>query len=320
MPPSSRKRNKGKDRKAKKLEKDEIERVKANGIWQGWKNLKVGCLHGRDNMTIPNDHPVSKFMDEFFIHWDDRRYGIELILNGMLKPHRQVWTDDDLRALAILTFTSIGTNMLLVDDDNVNKGALDIAKTITVLEHYDSSEGPDLSSSLYSGPAASKMRDIGNGTISTKRDLLKFYRKRISCKCLKRMHLEVRKSTPKMGKCSHCQEEKVRASLLVCSECMISQYCSKECQVAGIAAHQSDCCVYWQYAFHRELRLEVREVASDDLQGRLEAERRLQNVHEQLLENVELHLQGKMKDKKIDELKEQLRIRDDIIAKLESRR
>ena len=99
-------------------------------------------------MVIPNDHPVSKFMDEFFIHWDDRRdKGIEMILNDMLKTNSQVWTNNNHRELATQTFISIGVNLLLVYDD-VNKGALDIAKTILVLEHYDSSEGPGLSSSL----------------------------------------------------------------------------------------------------------------------------------------------------------------------------
>ena len=160
MPPSSRKRNKGKDRKAKKLEKVEIERVKANGFWQGWKNMEdVGCMHGNDT-TLANNHPVSKFLDEFFLHkhWDDRRFkGIEMILRDMLQTHSQVWMDDNHRELATQTFKSIGTNMLLLDD-HVNKGALDMAKTITILEYYDSSEGPGLSSSLYSRPAALKMR------------------------------------------------------------------------------------------------------------------------------------------------------------------
>jgi len=45
MPPKSRKRNKGKERKAKKIEKIELERVNANRFWNKWKNLEVGCMH-----------------------------------------------------------------------------------------------------------------------------------------------------------------------------------------------------------------------------------------------------------------------------------
>ena len=160
------------------------------------------------------------------------------------------------------------------------------------------------------------MRDIENGSISIKRDLLKFYRKRMSCKCLKRMHLNARKTIPKMGRCAHCQAEKVRASLHVCSECMISQYCSKECQVAGIPVHEPYCSIHRRYAFYQDLRLELREIAPDDLQVRLEAEERLKIVHKALLGAVELHIEGKMKDKKIEKLKEQLRMHDDILRKL----
>ena len=167
-------------------------------------------------------------------------------MNDMLKTNSQVWTNNNHRALATQTFISIGVNLILVYDD-VNKGALDIAKTILILEHYDSSEGPGLSSSLYSRPVASKMRDIENGTISIKRDLLKFYRKRISaCKCLKQVHLETRKTVPKTSQCYHCGKETERVLLSLCGRCMIDQYCSRECQVAAWPEHKRNCDMYVQ--------------------------------------------------------------------------
>ena len=56
MPASSRKRNKGRDRKAKKAaEKEEAERVKMFNKWQGWTHAKrtdgiaiIQCNHGFD--------------------------------------------------------------------------------------------------------------------------------------------------------------------------------------------------------------------------------------------------------------------------------
>ena len=239
MPPSSRKRNKGKERKAKKADKVELERANANRFWQGCHSAPVGCLHGRDNLTIPKDHPVSKFMDEFFIHWIRKQKGIAVVLQDMLRTHSQVWTDDNHRELATQTFTLIGTNILLADE--INKGALDIAKTILVLEHYDSSFGLSLNSIFFSRSAASKKRDLEQHGSSISRDVLKFYRKRLSCKCLKRMHLDARKAIPKMGKCALCQTKKERVELSLCSNCMVTQYCSRGCQVEHWPRHKSIC-------------------------------------------------------------------------------
>lgn len=78
---------------------------------------------------------------------------------------------------------------------------------------------------------------------SERRDTLKFLRKRTTCKCLKKMHLEARKTIPKMGLCWNCKEEKNRVSLSVCSKCMVIQYCSRECQVAAWPGHKEFCCL-----------------------------------------------------------------------------
>ena len=103
-----------------------------------------------------------------------------------------------------------------------------IAHFILGLEHYDVD---GIISVLNSQMFALKLRDLDAGVTSEKRDALKFFRKRTSCKCLKKMHLEARKSTPKMGLCWHCEQEKERVSLSVCSRCMTDQYCSRECQI-----------------------------------------------------------------------------------------
>ena len=86
--------------------------------------------------------------------------------------------------------------------------------------------------------AATKIRDLDH---LTTRDSLKFYRKRISCSCLKDMHLQARKTLPKLGMCRHCNVLNERALLMVCGRCKIDQYCSRECQVAQWPAHQILC-------------------------------------------------------------------------------
>jgi len=87
-------------------------------------------------------------------------------------------------------------------------------------------------------------RDLMRGSTSVRRDLLKFYRKRMNCKCLKKMHLEARKTQPKLGACGHCNETKERSLLMVCSRCRIEYYCSRECQVAASPEHRCECDEY----------------------------------------------------------------------------
>ena len=97
---------------------------------------------------------------------------------------------------------------------------------------------------------AVKMRELYR---SSRRDVLKYYRKRTICKCLKRMHLEARKACPKMGTCNGCLEEKERALLMVCSRCGVGQYCSRACQVSDWSNHRRYCDLneHWQHANKR---------------------------------------------------------------------
>ena len=81
----SRKRSKGKERKAKKAEKEaEIERAEMRQTWQSWVTVTgeynnmsmINCNHGFDDVTMiisKERHPVSFFMDTFFINsWKKR--------------------------------------------------------------------------------------------------------------------------------------------------------------------------------------------------------------------------------------------------------
>ena len=120
-------------------------------------------------------------------------------------------------------------------------GPRDIAMIIIVLENYDRTS--DINTIIYERGIASKIRDLYCGGNNTeRREVLKFYRKRTSCSCLKAMHLEARKDAPKLGDCYHCLRIKERATLMVCSRCRVVQYCSRECQVAAWQNHKEGEC------------------------------------------------------------------------------
>ena len=248
----SRKRNKGKDRKAKKA-------AEVNSKWQRWARGEdslgrkvIQCNHGRD-LVIPDEdnHPVVSFMNSFSILWDDkvRMDGpIKLMyenLQDSFQTHREVWDNNIYRELAINMFTTIGTNMILADNANQSINSISkpisIVDYITILENYVPG-ARDFQSAVNTRGAADKMRNIMDVASSIgRRDVLKFFRKRLDCKCLKAMHLDARKTIPKLGKCFHCKKVVQRASLMVCSKCRMIQYCSRECQVANWPMHACLC-------------------------------------------------------------------------------
>ena len=237
----SRKKNKGKERKAKKVENEKVERRRR------WKKLFSGldandaefsqCDHGCAVISPDNpSHPVLSFLDDFFLqgtNWS-------IILRNL----PQIWNNENSRNITIRIFLRIGTNLLLLDTfgrDHLGcQTILDatalIAKTILVLENYNKKMSIDAVCFIPS--VAAKMRDIANGNI---RDTLKFFSKHIPCSCLKQMYSKARKTLPKLGKCFHCSVEKERALLSVCGRCKIDQYCCRECQVAAWPDHERSC-------------------------------------------------------------------------------
>ena len=245
----SRKRNKGKERKAKKAEQ-ELKIVRER--WQGWargKNMLkedgsiiTQCNHGCDLLLmVPDDsnHPVASFMDAFFMN---RFLGtVKHIVDNLRDTFNicpEVWDDDSHRKMARDSLLRIGTNMIL-GKVHLSGMPKDIAYAVVVLENYDGSGVID--STFNSRAVASKARDLRCGDSGAVRDELKIYRKRLSCSCLKKMHLEVRKTFPKLGMCNNCEEKKERSSLMVCSKCRIAHYCSRECQIEDWPSHKCTC-------------------------------------------------------------------------------
>ena len=241
----SRKRNKGKDRKAKKAES---ERMKVRSEWMEylhWEECDHGCAMISDDQE---DHPASAFMDTIFsgTKWMD---AVEL-------HQQQICNNEENRKQAIKLLVRIGTNFLkrfdLFRDDALDQNSHTkvwmISNLIIFLENYDGSIDLDI---IVKNPSydkitnhreAAKLRDINMSGSSRLRDILKFFRKRTSCSCLKEMHLTARKTFPKIGQCFHCGECKERALLSVCSRCRVYQYCSRECQIANWPMHRSRCC------------------------------------------------------------------------------
>jgi len=243
MPASSRKRNKGRDRKAKQLaKKEENERESARVFWRSFCSTSVECNHGcdvilEDRLISTYDHPISCFMDQFIMNLHYTETSLPDNMKDMFEKHPQIWKDESCRNTAINIFIHIGTNLLLRRYCNAFYNTLCIAKSILVLEHYNGTG--NIESVINERVVSLKSRDLRGGNCM--RDLLKFYRKRTTCKCLKKMHLEARRTLQKIGICWHCNGERTRAALSVCGRCMVEQYCSRDCQIAAWPEHKGHC-------------------------------------------------------------------------------
>ena len=246
----SRKRNKGKERKAKKAEleaeKIEKERAAVRSVWVNYARGEVKvrqitqCNHGID-LVIPDEdnHPVTNFIDGMVLYdANNSNLHMRQYLRDTFVTHQEVWDNERYREMAVNILISIGANSMLSSDLGT---CFFLTYAVLVLENYD---GEGIISIINSRVVATKVRDLGYADTSVRRDVLKFYRKRTTCSCLKKMHLDARKALPKVGICMNCQQVKERALLMVCSRCRIAQYCSRECQVASWPKHKCDCGLY----------------------------------------------------------------------------
>ena len=127
--------------------------------------------------------------------------------------------------MAIGILLSVGTNMILNANDVDGGMELGIAIAILLLD-------------VCTCPGHKLAIRLANGN---KRDILKFYSKRLSCSCLYEKYKEARKTLPKVGKCANCGEKKERDCLVTCGRCKVPFYCSRECQVADVPTHKTYC-------------------------------------------------------------------------------
>ena len=128
MPSSrNRKKNKGKERKAKK---EEAER---ECVYKTWNCLVRGAMKLRDpilcnhgSVEIPDiSHPVSSFMHTFF--YGDRR-AIQQI---------DIWNNECYRKMAVQMLIRMAATNLIGNKDGGLEFAWGLVNTILVLENYE---------------------------------------------------------------------------------------------------------------------------------------------------------------------------------------
>ena len=209
-------------------------------------NLGAHCEHG---ISTPSDAICHSVLDTYQCFWQritetnqHMRSLVESINVTIAISHPQVWRCTSTREIVFKFMCATGANLVLAlincatvsrDHDSWDK-TLKISFLVSILEGYDEANG-DLSVALTGkgisnkGAVASYMKMIGGGT----RELVKFYKKRLPCHCLKEIYVDMKASMPKTSMCYRCHDIIERSNIQVCGGCKKAQYCSRRCQVSA---------------------------------------------------------------------------------------
>ena len=230
----SRKRAKGKARKAKARESN------CNLILH---NESV-CQHGCE--VISQKDVCYKFVEQFEVELNvvydslDRFDILKIVGNTVermkaRKEYEMIWDDDskDTRQKLQSLFINLGTNLLLRHD---KQRSIDLACAAAVF-HITSSHDFDYWEAIDFSRHRVSLRNMEDVLVY---DIAKFFHKKISCQCLKEMYLQER-SKPRLGECSSCSAKKDRRQLYLCSSCLYFHYCNVECQAGHWSKHKSVC-------------------------------------------------------------------------------
>ena len=237
--PASRKRIKGKERKAK------ANALLDNLSLQLLKNGK--CNHGLP-LDIQDNNPclsvIKKVENGLSMQIRSGKRAFDSYTSLFIAlyvedPHFEsemnIQVRDNTERLKAC-FISLATEYLLRGNDKDIIIAEGLAIAIVNINQVE--EG----SSATFNKMMSISRDLDEGG---KRTVTRFINKRIECDCLEQKH-EQSKKLPSLGKCENCRKQMERSKLFACNGCKVgthnlAQYCSTRCQSQHWPKHKKRC-------------------------------------------------------------------------------
>eukprot|EP00985_Skeletonema_marinoi_P000877 scaffold360_cov77-Skeletonema_marinoi.AAC.2 len=251
----SRKKAKGKARKAKKEEEKDAHDDSAAAAAQ--QREQDGALEAQlqmqrlliDSLPSPCQHgfdpfPAGDVCDLFLkLYYSTYSNSEAKSANALLEAMAAVEDEypevlyDSSKMKAILShFSSGGTQQILYGHENAAR----ITSTMIILfEEFIALRVQKTRAGLH----LQKMLEMISSDDHT---LVSFFRKRISCTCLDKKHKEV-KSIKKMGCCNNVDQCPLpcgmveRSNMLYCTRCRGAYYCSRDCQEADWRRHKKFC-------------------------------------------------------------------------------
>mmetsp|Transcript_31495 Transcript_31495/g.53346 ORF Transcript_31495/g.53346 Transcript_31495/m.53346 type:complete len:277 (-) Transcript_31495:301-1131(-) len=252
----SRKKAKGKARKAKKEEdKDAHDDSSAAAAQQREQegaleaqmqrllidSLPSPCKHGFDPFPEGEncDRFVSLFLETFNAgigNKDGKKIDTMLeAVDAVDKKYPEVLYDSSKMKHILSYFLSGGTDHILNGRDGAARTTVAV---IIMFEEF-------IAFSVQKTQAVLHLQKLMEMLIADDHTLVSFFRKRITCSCLDKKHKEV-KSIKKMGYCNNekcpLPDGKVeRSKMLYCTRCRYAYYCSRDCQETHWSDHREAC-------------------------------------------------------------------------------
>ena len=228
----SRKRAKGKARKAKK-----------NILFQHGPHE---CTHGCCEILSDNDVcyrflvQLEREAHSLYVHHRKTKTDLTIgsaytaTITRLIECNQftEIFNDEATRKMLLPCLLGAGTDCLLKDKEYGYMLASVVAVTALFCQHNFHED------EILASKDMGIYRDLFQGSLGY--DVIKFFAKRIPCNCLKEMY-SLSKSEPKLMTCCHCKETKERKYLYLCGGCMHMHYCSVECQKADYSVHCSCC-------------------------------------------------------------------------------
>ena len=248
----SRKRNKGRARKAKAIKAKEIQsepdavvaeddtrtlRVLRCWFTRRWQDVSI-CSHNCP--PLPAAHVGKELLDaivnkshEACMGSSDERTGSTLTqaIDEFESKHPDVWADSSIRELVRKSFLGRSVDIVLQNEDEGYLMAAGMLATASLMLE------PDYAFKELSAKQQLKLADVLEGD---KKSLIDFFSKRITCQCVDNMSKDST-TLQKTGMCQCCYERFDRGKLLVCSRCKTQQYCSAGCQKEDWPKHKETC-------------------------------------------------------------------------------
>ena len=224
---ASRKKAKGKARKGSKL--------KNGGAGQN----AASCLHGVDpSKTVMFLDFIHSFLDIYNNAIDsvqNMEQSFFIAQVATKDKYANLWGKSDNLVWATSYFVHTATRAVLLG--NIEQGRID-ASFACYFEEYKAVEMDKSQGRIH----ALKIVEVQNADEHT---LLSYLKKRIPCSCLDEKYNQV-KGITKMGicanhKCSKHEKMVGRKTMMCCSRCRQSNYCSRECQVEDWPKHKFFC-------------------------------------------------------------------------------
>ena len=217
----SRKRSKGKERKAKRIEASLSKRDQTWEDWFEWSQLndKINCNHGYEIASLSSlDHPVKQLLHNLLSKREGEILPRQTLLMDdlldSLKACPTAWKDDEYRSIVSGVIATIVTNHILHEvqyKSDFTDSIIPLCSTIIMLDSFIGG----LDETFVQCSTARKIANF-NGQANARRDVLKMLTRKNSCSCLKDLYSEARRMFPKAGLCKNCYQQKDRSTLMLC--------------------------------------------------------------------------------------------------------